>query len=179
MTVRDLFTGIYLWLDAVAPAILLAGVLIPLAGTALAWVGKKGNSNADGRFIANLFIGFSLGALLLAVFAMAFAVAIMDADPLHANVALLAAPVVCTVGCILGVGKVFPVNELASYRTFTDIALFVAACAVVVWLFSKFRGWGILFIGGIPQLLVIGLMAYVVLRRLYARAFRGKSRSWV
>ena len=77
------------------------------------------------------------------------------------------------------IGKVFPVNQLASYRTFTDIALFLAACAVIVWLFSKFRGWGILFLGGIPQLLVIGLMAYVVLRRLYIRAFGGKSRSWV
>ena len=179
MTVSDFFNGIYLWLDSVAPAILLAGILIPLAGTALAWIGKRGNSHADGRFIANLFVGFSLGALLLAVFVMAFAVSVMDADPLQANVALLAAPVVCTVGCVLGIGRVFPVNQLASYRTFTDIALFLAACVVIVWLFSKFRGWGILFLGGIPQLLVIGLLAYVVFRRLYNRAFRGKSRSWV
>ena len=114
MTVSDLFNGIYLWLDSVAPAILLAGILIPLAGTALAWIGKQGNSNADGRFVAPLFIGFSLGALLLAVFAIAFAVSIMDADPLQANAALLAAPVVCTVGCVLGIGRVFPVNQLAS-----------------------------------------------------------------
>ena len=66
----------------------------------------------------------------------------------------------------------FPLNQLASVKTFTDIGLFVAACLAVVWIFSQFRGWGIVFFGGLGQLLLIAVFGYVLLRRLYRRAFR-------
>jgi len=171
MTVNELVTGLYLWLDSVALAILLAGVLIPLVGTALAWIGKQGNSEADGRLVANLFVGFSFVLMLAEVFAIAFVLSFTEADLLEANAALLLAPPVCLAGCLFGIGKVFPVNQLASFRSFTDIVLFLLGCAVVLWAFSKFRGWGIVFLGGIPQLVIIGLLAYAVLKRLYARAF--------
>ena len=127
MTLNDLVTGLYVWFEARALMVLAAGVLIPVVGTAMAWIGKKGKSQADGRFLANLFVGFSLAAVMLEVFVIAFAVGVMGADPLRANVALLAAPIVCLVGCVFGIGKVYPVNRLTSMRTFTDIAFFLAA----------------------------------------------------
>jgi hypothetical protein len=177
MTVNELVTGLYLWLDAIALPILAVAVLIPLAGTALAWIGKQGQSEADGRLVANLFVGFSFVLILAEVFAITFVLSFTQVDLLEANVALLLAPPVCLAGSLFGIGKVFPVNQLASFRSFTDIVLFLLACAVILWLFSKFRGWGIIFFGGIPQLLIIGVFAYVVLKRLYARAFGRRSGS--
>ncbi|MDP6705098.1 MAG: hypothetical protein QF893_02045 [Alphaproteobacteria bacterium] len=171
MTVNELVTGLYLSLDAIALPILAVAVLIPLAGTVLAWIGKQGDTEADGRLVANLFVDFSFAMILAEVFAIAFVLGFMEVGLLEANVVLLLAPPVCLAGSLFGIGKVFPVNQLASFRSFTDIAVFLLACAVVLWLFSKFRGWGIIFFGGIPQLLIIGVFAYVVLKRLYARAF--------
>ena len=75
-------------------------------------------------------------------------------------------------GCLLGIRMVFPLNELASVQTFTDMGLFVAACLFVLWLFSTFRGWGIVFLGDLGQLVIIGGLGYLVLRRLYRRAFK-------
>ena len=90
---------------------------------------------------------------------------------LEANVALLAAPVVCLGLCLAGVRLVFPLDELASVRTLREVGLFVLACAVVLWLFSKFRGWGIVFWGDLGQLALILVFGFVLLRRLYRRAF--------
>jgi hypothetical protein len=56
-------------------------------------------------------------------------------------------------------------------RTVRDVGLFVLACAVGLWLLSRFRGWGIAFLGGVGDLLVIGGLAIVLLRILYSRAF--------
>ena len=54
--------------------------------------------------------------------------------------------------------------------------LFVAACGVVLWLFSQFRGWGIVFWGELGQLALILVFGYVLLRRLYRRAFSRRGR---
>ena len=177
MTGNELLSGLYAWLDAMALPALALGFAIPVLGTGLAWVGKLGDSEADGRLIANLFIGLALILVLLEVAAIAVAVSVLDADPLQADIALLAAPVVAVVGSILGIGRVFPLNQLASWRSFTDIGAFILGCAVVLWLFSKFRGWGIIFLGGIPQLVIIAVLVFFVLKRLYARAFRRDSQS--
>ena len=172
MTGNELLGGLYAWLDAMALPALGLGVAMPILGTALAWIGKRGDSEADGRLIANLFIGLALVGVLLEVAAIAFAVSVLEADPLEAKLALLAAPLVAVAGTILGIGRVFPLNQLASWRSFLDVGLFVVAGVALIWLFSKFRGWGIIFFGGLPQLLIIAVLIYFVMRRLFRRAFR-------
>ncbi len=63
------------------------------------------------------------------------------------------------------------VGQPADFRTAFDVGLFVLGCAAVIWIFSQFRGWGIIFWGGIGQLVIIGAVGYFVMRRLYRRAF--------
>jgi hypothetical protein len=41
-----------------------------------------------------------------------------------------------------------------------------------LWLLSKFRGWGVVFLGGLGSLLVIGVLALLLLRVLYRRTFK-------
>ena len=171
MTGNELLSGLYAWLDAMAWPALGLGVAIPVLGTALAWIGKRGNSEADGRLVANLVIGLALTLILIEMAAIAFAVSVLEADPLEADIALLAAPVIAVAGSIWGIGRVFPLNQLASWRTFLDIGLFVLSCVALIWLFSKFRGWGTIFFGGLPQLLITAVLIYVFMRRLYRRAF--------
>ena len=91
------------------------------------------------------------------------------------GLALLAAPIVCLAGCLAGIKLVFPLNELASVRSLTDIGIFLGASLAVVWLFSQFRGWGIIFFGGLEQMVIIGALGFYLLRRLYKRALGGRS----
>jgi hypothetical protein len=56
-------------------------------------------------------------------------------------------------------------------RTLGDLAVFALACMALLWLLSKFRGWGVAFFGGLGSLALIGLFAALLLRGLYRRAF--------
>ncbi len=56
-------------------------------------------------------------------------------------------------------------------RTLRDLAGFVVACLVLLWLLSKFRGWGVAFLGGLGNMVLIGLLAGLLLRVVYRRAF--------
>jgi hypothetical protein len=69
----------------------------------------------------------------------------------------------------LGIRLIFPLSELGSAQTARDVFLFVVALLVVVWLFSKFRGWGIVFFGGLVQLLLVGVLLAFLLRYLFRR----------
>ena len=176
MSLGELLALAYGWADAHAPQILLAAVAVPLLGTLAAWIGRGGRTDRDGRAIASVLVGFGLAVLLLGLAAALVAHLAFDRSVLEADVALLAAPPVCLALCLAGVRLVFPLAELGSVRTMRDVGLFVVACGVVLWLFSKFRGWGIVFWGDLVQLALILVFGYVLLRRLYRQVFSRRGR---
>ena len=145
--------------------------MLPIAGTAAARIGKGGRTDADGRFLASLVVGIALSAVLVEATGIALAARVFDRSALDGDVLLLASPLVCLSACLIGIRWVFPLNQLASVRTFVDVGAFVAACGVVVWVVSKFRGWGILFLGDVMQIGLFAVLGIALLRRLYRRAF--------
>ena len=172
MTLRDLLASSYTWANANAVWVFLVAVAIPVIGTLLAWVGRGGKTDKDGRLIASVVMGVALSAVVFEIAAITLSVGVMHLSALDAHILLLLAPVLCLVGSTFGIRLIFPLNQLGSVRTALDVGLFVAACLVVLWLFSKFRGWGIVFFGSLTQLAAIGILAALLLRRLYRRAFK-------
>ncbi len=171
MSLGDLLASAYGWADAHAVQLLLAAIVVPALGTIAAWVGRGGRTDRDGRAVASALVGFGLVVFALALVFALLAHLLFERSVLEAHVALLAAPPVCLGLCLAGVRLVFPLDELASVRTLRDVGLFVLACALVLWLFSKFRGWGIVFWGDLGQLALILIFGFLLLRRLYRRAF--------
>jgi len=172
MTPRDLLGNFSIWADAHAPAILLAAVLWGLLGTLLARIARGGRSDQDGRLIASVVIGGAVVWLMLAVVALCLAQMAFNKNLLDINVLLLLAPLACVLVSVLGIRQVFPLSGLASVRTLGDVAGFAVACLVLLWVLSKFRGWGVVFLGGLGSLLVIGALALLLLRVLYRRTFK-------
>lgn len=171
MTLADFFSASYAWADANALFILAVAILLPVAGTALAWLGKGGRTDSDGRLVASAVMGIALVGVLLELGAIFVARSVVGVSLLSANLLLLLAPVVCLAGSVLGIRMVFPLSRLGSVKTATDLGLFLLACGGVLWAMSKFRGWSVMFFGSLAQLLVIGALALFVLWRLYRRAF--------
>jgi hypothetical protein len=170
MTLEELLRDSYGWADANATWVLLAGAVVPVIGTVLARIGKAGKTDADGKLIASAVMAFALLAVVFEVACLFIARTALGADLLLANPLLLVAPIVCLAGSVVGLRLVFPLAELGSVRTAIDLALFLLACGVVVFVASRFR-CGVLFVGSIGQLVVILLLAGFVLRRMYRRAF--------
>jgi hypothetical protein len=171
MSLGGLLASAYVWADHNALTLLLAALALPVVGTLAAWLGKGGRTDRYGRLIASVVVGLGLCTLLLAVIALVIAQTGFDRSPLEANVVLLAAPLVCVVTCLGAIRLVFPLNELESVRSAVDIALFAFACAAVLWMFSQFRGWGVVFWGDLGQLALIVLLGVYLVRRLARRAF--------
>ncbi len=171
MTLGELLARAYAWALTHREWILLAAVLLPVVGTVLARIGKAGKTDAEGRYIASVVVGVGLSAVIVEMLALVVARSALHRSLLEADVLLLVAPLVCLAGCLIGIRWVFPLSELASVRTFLDAGAFVLACLAVLWLFSKFRGWGFLFFGSIAELVAIVVFGYALLRRLYRRAF--------
>ncbi len=171
MTLNDLLLTSYAWADQNAVLVLYASALLPMAGTALAWIGRGGKTDADGRFIASVLMGAAMLSVALEILAVFVARTALGARLMDANALLLAAPVVCLVGSIVGVRAVFPLSELGSVRAAADIGAFLVAAGLAVFFLSKFRGWGIMFLGGFMQLVIVTAIAGFFLYRLYRRAF--------
>lgn len=176
MTLNELLTDSYRWADANADLILLASVGIPLLGTVLASVGKGGKTDADGRFIASAVMATALLAVLGEVVFLFIARSQYGVGLLDANALLLLAPVICLGGAILGIRQVFPLNELGSVRVAADMGLLLLILGGVLWLFSRFRGWGILFVGTFTQLLVVSAIALFFVWRLWRRVWGAQAR---
>ena len=170
MALGELLMSLYAWADSRSLEIFAGAIGVPVAGTAMAWIGKGGRTDRDGRIIASTFVGFGLLVFLVEVIAIAIAHMAFQRSVMDADVVLLLAPIVCLGGCLLGIRMVFPLNQLASVRSFTEIGVFVVACVAALWFFSKFRGWGIIFWGDLVQLAVIGALGYFLSRRLFERA---------
>lgn len=174
MPLRELLVSIYQWADDHALALLLVGLAWGLGGALLARLGRGGRSDSDGRTIASIVVGGAVLVIVLAALALGVAQLGFGKGLLDANVLLLAVPLVCLAASVAGIHWVFPLSELATVRTLRDVAVFLLACAVVLWLLSRFRGWGLVFLGGLGDLLLIGALALALLRVLYRRA-RGRS----
>lgn len=171
MTLDELFLQSYDWADRNAQMLLLAAVLWPVVGSVAALIGKGGKTDADGRFIASTVVGIAMLAALVEVGGLVIARKVMAADLLQANAFLLLAPLLCLAGSFLGIRLVFPLSDLGSVRMVLDLAWFLIACLAVGWIFSQFRGWGIVFFGSVTELIVIALIGFFFMRRLYRRAF--------
>ena len=171
MPLNEFLIYLYLWADSHALDIVLASVAWAMVGTALARIGKYGQTEQDGQAIANIVIGGAVLWMLLSAMALGVAHVGFKKGMFDANVLLLVAPLLCVAGSVVGIHWVFPLSSLATVRTLRDVCLFALACALGIWLLSKFRGWGVMFIGGIGELVVIAVMAVALLRVLYRRAF--------
>lgn len=171
MSLRELLINSYLWADANALALLFAATAWGLFGTLLARVAKSGRSDQDGRLIASVVIGAAVLLLVAAMLAVSVAYVTFNQGLMDANALLLLAPLVCVVVSVLGIHRVFPLSELASVRTLGDLLAFALACIALLWVLSKFRGWGVAFFGGLGSLALIGLLVVLLLRVLYRRAF--------
>lgn len=176
MTLGDFLGASYGWADAHANELLLAAVVVPLLGTLAARVGKAGRTDADGKFIASVVLGIALVAALIEAIAIGVGHGAFGRSVLDANLKLLVAPVLCLVGSLVGIRLVFPLSEVATFRTFTDLAIFLLLVGAVVWLFSMFRGWGIVFFGHVTELAVIGVLGIALIRRYFLRAFGSRRR---
>src|SRR5690348_3382737 len=112
MTLQELLVAMYTFADAHALEAFGAALLLPVVGTALAWIGKGGKTDEDGKFIASAFVAISLFWAMLLVAGVTVGVSVMNASVLQANALLLLAPVVCLVFTLLGVKLVFPLSQL-------------------------------------------------------------------
>jgi hypothetical protein len=173
MTPTELLSGLYQWADQQAGGILGLSLALPVLGTLAARIAK---GSPVGERIANLLILSAVALFFLALLLAGLAQSAFKGSLWQANLLLLLSPLALLSGAILGVRLLYPLNRLASVRTLKDIGLMLAACLLVLWLFSQFRGWGILFLGGTLQLLLIGLGLLWLLRRLYRRAL--EPRDW-
>jgi hypothetical protein len=174
VTLSQFLAAAYVWAVAQRLVILIVALAVPIVGTLLARIGKAGRTDADGRFIASVVVGIGIVAVILEMLAIGVGAGVLGHSVLEGDVILLASPLLCLGLALFGIRLVFPLNQLASVRTALDVGAFVLAGAVVVWFFSKFRGWGLLFLGGIGQLVVLLVLGYFLLRRLWRRAFGGR-----
>ena len=171
MTLDEMLTSSYQWADQNSDLVLLAGLLIPLGGTVLAHYAKGGKTDADGKLIASIVMGFSIVAVIVEVVLLFVARSTYGASLLSANAALLFAPLLCLGGSVFGIRQVFPLNQLGSVRTAADLGLLVVILAALLWLFSRFRGWGLIFIGSFTQLVIVSAVGLFFVWRLWRRAF--------
>jgi hypothetical protein len=172
MTLDEFFQHSYGWADVHAVTILLLlGVAFPIVGTVGAWIGRGGKTDSDGKLIASAIIGIAILLFMLEIATVLLAHMVYGRSVLDANAAVLATPVACLVLSIFGLRLVFPLNKLATVRTLADMIALGLACAASIWFFSKFRGWGIVFLGSFMQLVFVVVLGGFFLRRLYRRAF--------
>lgn len=174
MTLDQFFRAAYLFGQQNATVLLLGfGLVFPVVATVLAWIGRGGKTDRDGKFIASLFLGAAIVALVGELVGLWVATSIYHTSVMQAPVALLAAPVLGSVLTLVGIRWIFPLNQLAPARTAGDLALLALLCGGLIWFFSKFRGWGIIFFGGIMQLVLILAVVLFFIRRIFKRAFGG------
>lgn len=142
---------------------------MPALGVALVWGLRP--LRIFGRRLASIVVGAAILAGFAEVLAFAIAHGCFDADVLDANAPLALAPPTALAVSMLGVRMVHPLGALASVRAVLDLGAFAVASALVVFLFSKFIGWGVLFLGSGTELIVIAVLGWFMLRRMYRRAF--------
>jgi len=123
------------------------------------------------EFLTNAYQWADLHALALLLAGTLLAHVAFKQTLMDANAWLLLVPLVGVLVSVLGIHRVFPLSELASVRTLRDLVGFAVACLWLLWLLSRFRGWGVAFLGGLGSLALIAALAALLLRVLFRRAF--------
>lgn len=173
MTSAQLALALYGWLANYAPEVFAMCIGVPLVGVSLcALMRQSRRRGTRGQWLGNATLWCAVGVLALALVLVALARALLDVDLTRAPLLLLAGPPVGAVIAIVGMHWTYPLNQLAAWRTLTDIGWFVLASSAVIWLVSQFRGWGILFGASVLELAAIAIFVAWLLRRLYRRALR-------
>lgn len=153
--------------------LLAASVVVPSLGTLAAWIGRGGRTDKDGRLLANGLIFLALAVFLVGLLAAAVGVTLMDRSLLQAEWTLLLTPIMWLGLTLAGVHRVFHLADLRAGQLARDAALLLLVVAALLWFFSQFRGWGIVFFGGILQLVVIlGVVVWFIralIRRMAGR----------
>ncbi len=150
-----------------------ASVVVPSLGIFGAWIGRGGRTDADGRLVANGLIILAMTVFVVALLAAAVGVTLLDRSLLQAEWTVLLTPIVWLGLTTLGVHQVFPLTQLRAGQLLRDAGLLLLIVAALLWFFSQFRGWGIVFFGGILQLVVVlGVVAWFV--RVLVRRMRGR-----
>ena len=150
-----------------------ASVVVPCLGVFGAWIGRGGRTDADGRLVANGLIILAMAVFIVALLGATVAVTLMDRSLLQAEWTLLLTPVVWLALTVAGVHRVFRLTELRAGQILRDAGLLLLVVAALLWVFSQFRGWGIVFFGGIMQLvLILAVVAWFV--RLLVRRMTGR-----
>jgi hypothetical protein len=170
-TLREIFLDAFSFAEAYAAVYFALSILVPLLGTGAALAGKGGKTDKDGRLYANVFVLVAAVQFVVAMVVGVVAIAFLERTAWDVPLYLLLAPWLWFVLSVMGLRRVFPLSELATWRSVVDVAQFFAVCAGIVWLFSMFRGWGIIFFGGLAQLLVVLVLGAFLLRVLFRRAF--------
>jgi hypothetical protein len=171
MTLREWLVSAYAWGVEHGTAILVVAILVPIAGTAAAAIGKGGRTDRDGRAIASVAVALGAAALLVMLLAIHAAHAYFNRDLLDGDVRLVVAPLVMAIGCVYGAHRVFPLGELGVARTIGSLGLAFGLCWGAIWFFSMFRGWHVVFWGSFLELVVVVIVFAWYVRRLLRRAF--------
>jgi hypothetical protein len=171
MTLNEFFDASHMWAEQNTQFILLLSVAIPAVGTLLAFIGKGGKTDADGRFIASTVLGLSMFSVVIAAMALFVSVSMRGQSLLDTNIMLLAAPIICLVGSVIGLRMVFPLGELGVVRSLADMGWFLFSCGLVFWFMSKFEGWRIHIFGSLFTFALLVVVVLFFLRRQYRRAF--------
>ena len=172
LTPREIFEATYAFAESNATLIFGLSLLVPAVGITLAWIGRGGRTDEDGRAFANVFVFVAVVQFVLAMVLGYVGVAFLERSVWDTNLLLLAAPWIWLSLSMAGLRQIFPLSELTSWRSAMDVGGFFAVCAALVWFLSMFRGWGIFFIGSLLELLLILGLAVFLVRQLYLRAFR-------
>lgn len=171
MTVEDLLQSMYIASQEHATALLIGAFVLPALGTLVAWIGRGGESDADGRIIGSVLVGTGIAAVIGELVAVSIGVGLLGRNLLEADVRLLLAPIVLLAGGVLGIRLVFPANELGSARTARDLGLLIASCAAILGFFSRFEGWRLPWFGNFTALIVVLAIAAAFVVTLFRRVF--------
>jgi hypothetical protein len=171
MTLNEFFDASHLWAEQNTQLILMLSVAIPAVGSLLAFIGKGGKTDEDGRFIASVVMGFAMFSVVIAAMALFVSISMRGSSLLDANVALLAAPIICLFGSVIGLRMVFPLSELGVVRSMVDMGGFLLSCGAVFWFMSKFEGWRIHIFGSLLTFVLLVGVAIFFLRRQFRRTF--------
>jgi len=171
-TLREIFETTFGLAESNAGLILGFSILVPVAGILLAWIGRGGRTDEDGKAFANAFVFVAVLQFVLAMILAYVGVAFLERSVWDISVLLLAAPWIWLLLSVAGLRQIFPLSELTSFRSVMDVVGFFAVCAALIWFLSMFRGWGIFFVGSLVQLVLILALAAYLVRQLFLRAFR-------
>jgi len=167
MTVEEAFRGSHAWLMSHGLDLLLASVTFVVACTLTAYFARRFGTGAAGRFFANAVLTVTILEVAAVAAYAVLARSTFDSGLLSFDASFVAAPIVSLALALGGLRLFLPVGRLAVVRLVRDLLAFAGVCAVLFWIGSKFRGWGVVFVGSIFELLAIVALALLLVVRLW------------